>query len=97
MGLDVVAESVIASECMVAFPLDRRVGEIRRAARTLATVTCVDLADAYRHDVAERFFAELAAVGLPEERQDEMVGAFFAAVDAMIEDEADDFVDVSIG
>lgn len=76
----------VARPQVAAFPLDRRVGEVRRAARMLASLDDVDACDAFRHALAERMFADLEAIGLTEDAQDEAVGAFFHAVECALED-----------
>ena len=76
----------VAGPRVAAFPLDRRVGEVRRVARMLASLDDVDASDAFRHAIADELFAGLAEIGLPEDAQDEAVGAFFHAVECALEE-----------
>jgi hypothetical protein len=63
------------------FPLDRRHGQIRRAALALAAARSAAAAERLRFAVADALFAELEAFGLDEAAQDEAVGAFFIALE----------------
>ena len=52
----------------------------------LASLDDVDASDAFRHAIADELFAGLAEIGLPEDAQDEAVGAFFHAVECALEE-----------
>ncbi|MDN2580844.1 DUF6074 family protein [Aquibium sp. ELW1220] len=70
---------------VVVFPLWRRADAVRRVAMNLAVIAGTEEADDYRYEVADRFFAELTAMGVAEFEQDELVGAFFHQVDLALE------------
>ncbi len=74
-----------AGGALVMFPLARRVKEVRAVAAALVAKSSWRTADAYRSRQSDRLFRELAALGLPEDVQDEEVGAFFDAVDREVE------------
>ncbi|MCV0397446.1 MAG: DUF6074 family protein [Rhizobiaceae bacterium] len=69
---------------VVAFPPVRRIAAIRATARAIFGQPTPERQDRIRHHVAGRLFAELGAAGLPEDQQDEKVGAFFHAVDQIL-------------
>ncbi len=86
--LSVNLEVAVAEKpvCQVTvFPLWRRTADVRRAATTLAVIAETDEADEFRHTLAQQFFTELAAIGLSEHEQDELVGAFFHQVELELE------------
>lgn len=66
---------------VILFPMERRVGEIRRAAAGLLKTRSAASASRFRNKIAEQKFAELAALGLSEAEQDEAVGAFLSDVE----------------
>ena len=66
---------------VVPFPLTSRIGEVRAAAAELIGKRSMAAATKFRNALAGRKFAELAALGLDEETQDEAVGAFLSAVE----------------
>jgi len=74
-----------AERRVVVFPLWRRAETVRRVAMNLAVLSGSEEADDYRYEVADRFFAELSALGVEEFEQDELVGAFFHQVDLALE------------
>ena len=78
-------ESTKAKCRVIVFPLWRRVGSVRQVAMNLAVLTGTEEADDYRYEVADRFFAELSAMGVAEVEQDELVGAFFHQVELTLE------------
>ena len=66
---------------VVLFPLSNQVGEVRTAAAGLIRKRSAAAAARFRQDLAKRKFAELEALGLGEEEQDEAVGDFLSAVE----------------
>lgn len=66
---------------VVPFPLTSRIGEVRAAAAELMGKRSTTAATRFRNALAGRKFAELAALGLDEDTQDEAVGAFLSAVE----------------
>ncbi|WP_157928765.1 DUF6074 family protein [Pararhizobium haloflavum] len=77
-NLNAVAD---ASGQVVVFPLHRRSGAVRVAAAKLLRSRTAAAANRYRHTLAQEKFAELAALGLSEDEQDEAVGAFLTEVE----------------
>jgi hypothetical protein len=90
------AGSATVENRVVVFPLWRRVDEVRRVAMNLAVVAGTEDADDYRFEVANRLFAELAALGVAELDQDELVGAFFHQVDLALEVLYDDVSETAL-
>jgi hypothetical protein len=90
------ARSATVENRVVVFPLWRRVDEVRRVAMNLAVVAGTEEADDYRFEVADRLFSELAAIGVPELDQDELVGAFFHQVDLALEVLYDDVSETAL-
>ena len=73
-------ESVMNCQ-IIPFPLTKRVAKVRDVAAKLMEKTSDRHAEAYRNQVADGLFKHLARIGLPEDEQDEQVGAFFTAVE----------------
>jgi hypothetical protein len=66
---------------VIAFPLTRRVAKVRDVAAKIMDKATDRQAEAYRNQVADTLFRRLARIGVPEDEQDEQVGAFFTAVE----------------
>jgi hypothetical protein len=66
---------------IIAFPLTRRVAKVRDVAAKIMDKTTDRQAEVYRNQVADTLFRHLAKIGVPEDEQDEQVGAFFTAVE----------------
>lgn len=65
---------------IVVFPLTRRVGRIREVAESYVSKS--DKAAAhYLSQVTGGLFAQLNRIGVPEDQQDEMLGAFVDALE----------------
>ncbi|PSH66929.1 DUF6074 family protein [Phyllobacterium sophorae] len=73
-------ESPIPCQIIV-FPLTKRAAKIRDVAAKIMDKTTDRQAEAYRNQAAESLFRHLAKIGVPEDEQDEQVGAFFTAVE----------------
>jgi hypothetical protein len=75
-------ESTTLTPCQVIpFPLTRRVAKVRDVAARIMEKATDRQAGAYRNQVAETLFRHLDKIGVPEDEQDEQVGAFFTAVE----------------
>ncbi len=74
------AESSIPCQ-VIPFPLTRRVTKVRVVAAKIMDKATDRQAEAYRNQVADGLFRHLAKIGVPEDEQDEQVGAFFTAVE----------------
>lgn len=66
---------------LIAFPPDKQVGRIRGTALKLWAKGTDRHADYYRGQVTEAIEKKLARIGVPEDEQDEMIGAFWRAVE----------------
>jgi hypothetical protein len=66
---------------IIAFPLTNRVAKVRDVAAKIMEKATDRQAEAYRNQVADTLFRHLAKFGVPEDDQDEEVGAFFTAVE----------------
>ncbi len=66
---------------VIAFPLTKRVAKVREVAARIMDKATDRQAAAYRNQVAETLFRHLDRIGVPEDEQDEQVGAFFTAVE----------------
>ncbi|MBZ9654423.1 DUF6074 family protein [Phyllobacterium lublinensis] len=75
-------ESTTLTPChVIPFPLTRRVAKVRDVAARIMEKATDRQAGAYRNQVAETLFRYLDKIGVPEDEQDEQVGAFFTAVE----------------
>lgn len=75
-------ESTTPMPCQVIpFPLTRRVAKLRDVAARIMEKSTDRKAEAYRNQVADALFRHLDKMGVPEDEQDEQVGAFFTAVE----------------
>lgn len=66
---------------VIAFPLTRRVAKVRDVAAKIMDKATDRQAEAYRNQIADALFKNLTRIGVPEDEQDEQVGAFFTAVE----------------
>jgi len=83
---------------IIAFPLTKRVAKVRDVAAKLMEKATDRQAEAYRNQIADTLFRHLDRIGVPEDEQDEQVGAFFTAVElelSRLYDIADDYGDTS--
>jgi uncharacterized protein DUF6074 len=83
---------------IIAFPLTKRVAKIRDVAAKLIEKATDRQAEAYRNQIADTLFRHLERIGVPEDEQDEQVGAFFTAVElelSRLYDLTDDYGDTS--
>ncbi|HMF69740.1 MAG TPA: DUF6074 family protein [Phyllobacterium sp.] len=83
---------------IIAFPLTKRVAKVRDVAAKLMEKATDRQAEAYRNQIADTLFRHLERIGVPEDEQDEQVGAFFTAVElelSRLYDLADDYGDTS--
>lgn len=67
---------------VIVFPLVRRIGKIRDVARKMLDKSTDRHAESYRDQVTTGLQGHLTRVGIPEQEQDEHLGAFWSAVDA---------------
>ncbi|PSH64363.1 hypothetical protein CU102_22010 [Phyllobacterium brassicacearum] len=75
-------ESITPMPCQVIpFPLTRRVAKVRDVAARIMEKATDRQAEAYRNQIADTLFRHLDKIGVPEDDQDEQVGAFFTAVE----------------
>lgn len=75
-------EAESPTQCQViAFPLTKRVAKVRDVAAKIMDKSTDRQAEAYRNQVADGLFRHLEKIGIPEDEQDEQVGAFFTAVE----------------
>ncbi|CAN7248698.1 DUF6074 family protein [Phyllobacterium sp. LjRoot231] len=91
------AESPIPCQ-IIAFPLTKRVAKVRDVAAKLMEKATDRQAEAYRNQIADMLFRHLDRIGIPEDEQDEQVGAFFTAVElelSRLYDLADVYSDTS--
>lgn len=84
MGSVRLTEESAAGAAITLFPMDRRRGRIESVADALHRASSDRVADRYAGVVADTLFAELELCGLPEEAQDEAVGAFFHEVEQVL-------------
>lgn len=83
---------------IIVFPLTKRVTKVRDVAAKLMEKATDRQAEAYRNQIADALFRHLDRIGVPEDEQDEQVGAFFTAVElelSRLYDLADDYGDTS--
>ncbi|UVC17580.1 DUF6074 family protein [Mesorhizobium onobrychidis] len=67
---------------VIVFPLVRRVGKVRDVARKMLDKSTDRHADSYRDQVTTALLGHMTRVGIPDQEQDEQLGAFWSAVDA---------------
>ncbi|MER8653450.1 DUF6074 family protein [Mesorhizobium sp. M0847] len=67
---------------VIVFPLVRRIGKVRDVARKMLDKSTDRHAESYRDQVTTGLLGHMTRVGIPEQEQDEQLGAFWSAVDA---------------
>lgn len=66
---------------ILVFPMTKRVGRIRDVAAKMLDKTTERAATSYRDQVTSGLVKQLDRLGIPEDEQDEQVGAFWSAVE----------------
>lgn len=69
---------------IIVFPMTKRIGKIRDVASKLLTKSTLRHADSYKDQVSQALLNQMMRVGIPENQQDEQLGAFWHAVDAEV-------------
>ncbi|MBB3913873.1 DUF6074 family protein [Rhizobium fabae] len=69
---------------LIIFPMEARIGKIRDVALKMLDKTTDRHADWYRKQVTEALLLHLEKIGLPEDEQDEQLGAFWTKVEQEI-------------
>ncbi|TIN03865.1 MAG: hypothetical protein E5Y38_06295 [Mesorhizobium sp.] len=69
---------------IIVFPMARRVGRIRDVAVKMLDKPTDKAAASYRDQVTDAMLRALARAGIPEDEQDEQLGAFWSAVQTEI-------------
>ncbi|AZO42942.1 hypothetical protein EJ076_18485 [Mesorhizobium sp. M7D.F.Ca.US.005.01.1.1] len=67
---------------VVVFPLVRRIGKVRDVARKMLDKSTDRHAESYRDQVTTGLLGHMVRIGIPDQEQDEQLGAFWSAVDA---------------
>lgn len=70
------------SRQVIVFPMTRRVGRIRDVAVKMLDKPTDRAAAFYRDQVTDGLLRSLARAGIPDDEQDEQIGAFWSAVQA---------------
>lgn len=67
---------------VIVFPMIKRIGRIRDVAAKMLDKPTDRAAAFYRDQVTDGLLRSLARAGIPEQEQDEQLGAFWSAVDS---------------